>query len=284
MKEYVEEEEEEEEQINNYNNINNNYNNNINNIYNNNYNNKINCNKTYFVPNNDNNFNNSNSNINNIKKYNSSNISFSPRKKNLSNLSSQSISRNPNLFDYSKNKKIFIPMSVMNLVSFINSQTNENINSIPALNILTKIKSSNNNINQNNIMNKPNTQISLDNSDLENSKILKKYEENYIQMKNEAILAKSAFDIEPLSPVSKKNNNDFEDFTIPYNNNYNITDNNFKSLNNFNNIKNYNNMNSINKSSPNKKIIIFNNTMKKSNNNKKYNMKNNSNNINNYYI
>jgi len=175
-------------------------------------------------------------------------------------------------------------MSVMNLVSFINSQTNENINSIPALNILTKIKSSNNTINQNNIMNKSSTQISLDNSDLENSKILKKYEENYTQMKNEAILAKSAFDIEPLSPVSQKNKNDFENFTIPYNNNYNITENNFKSLNNFNNIKNYNNMNNINKSSPNKKIIIFNNTMKKSNNNKKYNMKNNSNNINNYYI
>ena len=290
MKKHYEEEEEEEEEDenNNYNTISNNANNKIinnnNNIYKNNYNNIYNKNhnnnfvkrnQTYFVPN-----NNLNNNFNNINKYYSNDINFSPKKTNLSRQTSQPISRNPNYFNYAKNKKVFIPLNIMNLVSFINSQTNENINSIPVLDILTKIKSLNNPLTQNNQLKKSKNQIFFDNKNTENLDILKRYKENYNQMKNEEILAKSAFDIEPSSPINKKNSNDFNKFSLPYNNKYNITENNFKNLNNFNNKNNAfisNNNNTFNKSNSGQKMIVFNNTLRKTNS-KKINMKNNMNN------
>ena len=81
--------------------------------------------------------NNEDNNINNYFSQNkiNNNQKFSPKKTYLSH----NISRNPNLFNYNKNKKLFIPINVMNIVSFINSKKNDFNNSITALNIFHKI-------------------------------------------------------------------------------------------------------------------------------------------------
>ena len=240
--------------------------------YKNKMSNKIN-NNIYFGNNNNNkkdNYNNSNNNDNN---YN-----FSPKKTKLNNFESDEISRNPNLNNYSKNKKFSIPINVMNLVSFINSQTNENNNSIPTLNILSKINNLDNI--KNNNMNKYIPQLSLNNN-FEDGEILKKYQQNYNSLKNQEILRQSAFTSQPFSPITNvKNDNNLNHFSVPYslNNKNKINNNGLNTFNNFNN-----NFNNINQDNSSLKFVQFNNILTKKKKPPK-NMKIKPNgNINNYY-
>ena len=252
MYQYVEEEEEEED-------------------YKNKMNNKIYNNEIYL----ENNSNKKGDNYNNDNNYN--NYKFSPKKTKLNNYDTETISRNPNLNNYSKNKKFYIPINVMNLVSFINSQTNENNNSIPTLNILSKINNLENNITTNNNMNKYIPQHSLNNN-FEDDEILKKYQQNYNSLKNQEILRQSAFTTQPFSPITNINNNNIiNNFSVPYdiNNKNKINNNNYKTFNNFNN--NYNQNNSS------LKFVSFNNVVTRKKKPPK-NMKIKTNdNINNYY-
>ena len=232
--------------------------------------NKINNNKIYIGKNINKN------DEDNFKKNNNSDYSFSPKKTKLNKYESDTISRNPNLNNYSKNKKFSIPINVMNLVSFINSQTNENNNSIPTLNILSKINNLDNI--QNNNMNKYIPQLSLNNN-FEDGEILKKYQQNYNYLKNQEILRQSAFTTQPFSPITNNNNNNnnqFNQFSLPYglSNKNKINNNGFNALNNFNN---------INQDNSSLKFVQFNNVLTKKKKPPK-NMKIKSNgNINNYY-
>ena len=213
-------------------------------------------------------------------------IKFSPKKTKLSKNIPKNFSRNPNLFNYSKNKKLFIPINVMNLVSFINSERNEAKNSIPAINILSKIKPINKGENQN-YFNKSKPPIN-NNGQTEGKAILQNYQQNYVQNKNSEILRQSAFNNGPISPILNNNNNDnninnfnninsnknINYFSVPYNNNKNnIVQ---KNMDNFN--LNYNNENSS------LKFVHFNNIMlKKRNSYGNFNNLNNNNYINNQY-
>ena len=116
----------------------------------------------------DNNINNNNINQNKNYSYQNNNINNIQN-----NINFNDVSRNPNLNNYNKNKKLFIPENVMNLVSFINSQTNFAKNSIPAINILSKINNFHIGDNQNNI-NKIPYQI---NNNKEGEGILQNYEQ-----------------------------------------------------------------------------------------------------------
>ena len=195
-------------------------------------------------------------------------INFSPKKTNLS----ENISRNPNLMNYNKNKKLFIPINVMNLVSFINSQKNYFNNSITALNIFPKIRTfkekelSDFDQNTNNQISK-NVNIFAENKDL-----FQNIEQNYNQDKNIGILEKTALSDEviPYFPNGNFNNNNLENNNNFFNNNNytnNVNQNNYSvsyyknkiTFENNNDIDYFNSNN--NKGNNNNKFIKFNNFM-----------------------
>ena len=178
----------------------------------------------------------------NIKDNNSK---FSSKRVKLNRGFSENISRNPNLNNYSKNKKLFIPINVMNLVSFINSKTNNADNSISTLSIISKIQSYNGNWN-NNLKNNNVSKVSLNNnSDSEGEEILKKKEDNnYLNDNN--ILAQTASSKEEESPFSIKN--DLNQNFVSFNNNWINKDNQYN-----------NNLNSIQKEKEDNNIIEKNN-------------------------
>ena len=195
-------------------------------------------------------------------------INFSPKKTNLS----ENISRNPNLMNYNKNKKLFIPINVMNLVSFINSQKNDFNNSITALNIFPKIRTfkekelSDFDQNTNNQISK-NVNIFAENKDL-----FQNIEQNYNQDKNMGILEKTALSDEviPYFPNGNFNNNNLENNNNFFNNNNytnNVNQNNYSvsyyknkiTFENNNDIDYFNSNN--NKGNNNNKFIKFNNFM-----------------------
>ena len=193
-------------------------------------------------------------------------INFSPKKTNLS----ENISRNPNLMNYNKNKKLFITINVMNLVSFINSQKNDFNNSITALNIFPKIRTfkekelSDFDQNTNNQISK-NVNIFAENKDL-----FQNIEQNYNQDKNMGILEKTALSDEVIPYFPDGNNNNNENNNNFFNNNNytnNVNQNNYSvsyyknkiTFENNNDIDYFNSNN--NKGNNNNKFIKFNNFM-----------------------
>ena len=178
-------------------------------------------------------------NINNNFNNNYYNFGFNPK------YNSEDISRNPYLNNYSKNKKIFIPMNVLNLVSFINSQKNDTQNSILAINILTKIQPLNENSSNNNLKS-----IHINN-------INKEGEPNI-----HGILHQTAFgnNLKSSKKINNINNNDA--FSLSFHNNNNKTNNNFDNKLKIQSTFNQNN-NGLN---PNLKFVHFNNIMVKKGN------------------
>ena len=221
------------------------------------------------------------SNKNSYSKNNSKgeiNFSFSPQKTKLSSDSIKTVSRNPNYnSNYNLNKKVFVPLNVMNLVSFINSQIRENNISLSALEALSTTKREDNlNGSKKFVLNKNQSIINFNNNKNDSEVILKKYKQNYQKLKNEDILSKTAFGEENLSPqknnnynnyYSEENNNNYNDYNNNddnYNNNNLDYDNNKqKNVNSINNIDSKNNINGGNSKI---KYIIFNNFMQRKEN------------------
>ena len=212
--------------------------------------------------------NNEDNNINNYFSQNkiNNNQKFSPKKTYLSH----NISRNPNLFNYNKNRKLFIPINVMNIVSFINSKKNDVNNSITALNIFHKIgkKFSNNNPNIGKQMFQNNNIVE------ENKVILQNSENDYNPYKNNGILEKTALSTQEIPYFQNgnnynnklENNNNFinnndyfnnkneDNFSVSYHNNKLI----YEKINNESD-----NLNNINMENYSSKFIKFNNHMVK---------------------